>query len=74
VASDYPFFYVAEDGQEWIQSSPTVTLFLYDCRSKRKSIIATSKSKKFEPTWIDTTHIEFMDPISSIRIIRAIRP
>lgn len=73
VGSDHPFFYEAEYYNSWVKDKPTVTLYLYDFRSKKKSVLATSRAKEFNPRWIDTNHVEFNDPHSSKRIIREIK-
>jgi hypothetical protein len=72
VVSDCPFHYDAESYDDWLKSNPQVTLYLYDLRSRVKSIIATATGKGFGPRWIDSTHIEFNDPASNGRITRQI--
>jgi hypothetical protein len=73
VGSEYPFFYEEEYYNSWVKDKPTVILYLYDFRSKKKSVLAHSRAKEFHPRWIDTNHVEFDDPLSSKRIIREIK-
>lgn len=73
VCSDYPWLVDSESHEGWVATKPTVKLYLYDCRSKVKSILATSIAKQFHPQWVDTTHIEIDDPRSSKRKVIKIK-
>ena len=69
VGSNYPFFYDSDEHKSWMKDTPIVTLYLYNFRSNKKFIIATSKAKQFNPEWIDKDHIRFNDPASMKRIV-----
>lgn len=73
VGSDYPWLIDTYDLEYWVKGNPTVTLYLYDFRSKKKSELATSIAKRFTPKWLDTTHVEIDDPRSAKRIVIKIK-
>jgi hypothetical protein len=71
--SDIPFLYDADSYKSWENEKHTVTLYLFDFRTMKKTIVATSTAKAFKPKWIDNSHIQFNNPVSSNRIVWTIK-
>ncbi|MGC2464858.1 MAG: hypothetical protein WA517_06650 [Candidatus Acidiferrum sp.] len=72
VASDFPPIYDTDTDHEFRASKATVTLFVYDLRTKHKQVIATSVAKEFGPKWIGQDIVEYDDPLGKGRLTKII--
>jgi hypothetical protein len=72
VSSDFPPLYDTMSADEFRASKATVTLFTYDLETKRKQVIATSVTKKFNPKWIGDDTVEYDNPKGKGRLTRRI--
>jgi hypothetical protein len=73
IGSDHPFFYDAEDHDDWMKDKPVVTLRVYDLMTRSSTTIATSVAKRFEPRWVRDGVFEFTEPKSGKRVTRSAR-
>lgn len=71
VFSDFPKFFDAEDFQKFTSKDEPVHLFIYDLKSGKKEIIATSKGKKFQPQWLDANQLQYANPQGDGKVTRA---
>jgi hypothetical protein len=69
VYSDYPIFFDATGSEQFASSGKPVTLSVYDFKSQKTQVIATSVAKKFEPKWLPDNSIEYNDPNGTGRIV-----
>ncbi len=72
VASDFPPLYDSETADEFGASKATVTLFVYDLKTKRKQVIATSVTKQFNPKWVGDNTVEYDNPNGKVRLTKRI--
>ena len=66
--STHPRFFDVDSAMEFEKSETVVELFTYDLVLNSKAKIAESVSKSFEPKWIDAKTIEYLDPITRLKV------
>jgi hypothetical protein len=69
ILSDYPFFFDGDSAQKFTDSKQTVTLYVYDFRTKQLDVITTSAAKIFDAKWLSDNSIEYNDPNSTGRLV-----
>jgi len=72
IYSDYPITFDVDSAKKFEQSGKIVTLSVYDLVSDEKKVIATSKTKKFNPKWVDDVTVEYDNPTGEGRITKKI--
>lgn len=60
--SNYPAIFDADGMEDYEKSGSKVNLIVYDLKAKSQQQVATSVSKKFNPSWIDENTLEYDDP------------
>ena len=70
--SDYPLLLDADVAKQFNSSNTDVHLYVYDLQTGKKQLIATAKTKKFEPVWIDDATLEYNDPDTGERIQKTV--
>jgi len=70
--SNYPAMFDVDSVKEYEQSGAKVILIVYDLKTKVQQQIATSKTKKFGPKWVDENTLEYNNPSGTGRITKQI--
>ncbi len=61
-SSNHPPLFDVDSANEFYESGKTVTLTVYDLKTKTEQQIATAVAKLFNPEWIDEVTLEYDDP------------